>query len=162
MERRTFLQLVGAASIAPPAFAQEPPPSATVLYGDRASTVSPVRVDPKVPSTLWVRRQDLPRINDFEIKPEGACRADICIPITGEMLRDDYFNLTAFAGKIRQAVVAEPAARAWSLGEIQFLGGSYLTERMAPEVTVPDRKGRPVRLADFRGKKVLLVTWASW
>jgi glutathione peroxidase-family protein len=27
---------------------------------------------------------------------------------------------------------------------------------------VPDRKGRIVRLSQFRGKKVLVVTWASW
>jgi peroxiredoxin len=33
---------------------------------------------------------------------------------------------------------------------------------MAPDFAVPDRKGRVVRLSDFRGKKVLVVTWASW
>jgi peroxiredoxin len=33
---------------------------------------------------------------------------------------------------------------------------------MAPDFSVPDRKGRPVRLSQFLGKKVLLVTWASW
>ena len=27
---------------------------------------------------------------------------------------------------------------------------------------MPDRKGRPVRLSQVRGKKVLLGTWASW
>jgi peroxiredoxin len=37
-----------------------------------------------------------------------------------------------------------------------------LNSRVAPDVTVPDRRGRPVHLSDFRGKKVLLVTWASW
>jgi peroxiredoxin len=40
--------------------------------------------------------------------------------------------------------------------------GSFLESRIAPEFAVPDRTGRPVRLSQFRGKKVLLVTWASW
>jgi hypothetical protein len=105
MQRRTFLQLVGAASLAPAALAQDQSDqSATVLYSDRATPVAPVRRSPTDPATLWVRQQDLPRINDFEIKPEGACRADLCIPIASDMLRDDYFNLTAFAARIRQAV----------------------------------------------------------
>jgi peroxiredoxin len=33
---------------------------------------------------------------------------------------------------------------------------------MAPDFAVPDRRGNPVRLSGFRGKKVLVVTWASW
>ena len=32
----------------------------------------------------------------------------------------------------------------------------------APNFTLPDLNGRVHSLADFRGKKVLLVTWASW
>jgi hypothetical protein len=163
MQRRAFLQLVGAASIAPPALGQDPPdPSATVLYGDRVVPLSAVRRDPKDPLVLWVRDRDLPRINDFEIKPEGACRLDLCIPIAKDMRRGGYFNLTAFARKIRQATIADTAARVWSFGEIQALSGSFLSDRVAPDVTVPDRQGRPVRLASFHGKKVLLVTWASW
>jgi len=50
----------------------------------------------------------------------------------------------------------------WSFGEIQALRGSFLESRVAPDVTIPDRRGRSVKLSDFRGKKVLLVTWASW
>ena len=33
---------------------------------------------------------------------------------------------------------------------------------VAPNFTLPDLNGKPHTLADFRGKKVLLVTWASW
>ena len=58
--------------------------------------------------------------------------------------------------------IADPAARAWSFGEIPVMQGAYVDSRIAPDVEVPDRKGRPVRLSQFRGKKVLLVTWASW
>ena len=36
---------------------------------------------------------------DFEVKPQGACRADLCIPILKDMMRGEYFNLTAFARK---------------------------------------------------------------
>ena len=163
MQRRTFLRLVGAASIAPPALdTRRPAPAATVLYDDRTISVSPVRADPKDSAALWVRKRDLSRLNDFEIKPQGACRADICIPITKQMVRGDYFNVSAFARKIQQAAVVDPVARVWSFGEIQVLGGNFRNGRVAPDVTIPDRAGRPVRLASFRGKKVLLVTWASW
>ena len=33
---------------------------------------------------------------------------------------------------------------------------------MAPDFALPDREGKLVRLSDFKGKKVLIVTWASW
>ena len=36
------------------------------------------------------------------------------------------------------------------------------TPGLAPDFAVPDRKGKIVHLSDFRGKKVLVITWASW
>ncbi|HIA47196.1 MAG TPA: redoxin domain-containing protein [Candidatus Hydrogenedentes bacterium] len=33
---------------------------------------------------------------------------------------------------------------------------------MAPDFEIADRNGKMIRLSDYRGKKVLLVTWASW
>ena len=77
-------------------------------------------------------------------------------------MRSEYFNLTAFAKKAGQPVVAEPGARVWSFGEMQALGGGLANSRTAPDFEVPDRLGRPVRLAGFRGKKALVITWASW
>jgi len=170
MERRDFLKIVGAASLVPATVAAPdggPPaaasPAATVLYDDRAVALDRIGPDPThAPDALWVRKRDLPRINDFEVKPQGACRADLCIPIPKGMLRGEYFNLGAFAGKIGQPVVADAGSRVWSLGEMQALGGGFLSSRIAPDFTVPDRAGRPVHLSSFRGRKVLVVTWASW
>ena len=140
-----------------------PAPAATVLYDDKAVTLRTIGRDPKqVKDALWVRKRDLPDINEFEVKPQGACRADICIPIAKDMLRGDYFNLTAFAKKNGQTVVADTGTQVWSFGEIQALRGSFLEGRMAPDFTVPDRAGHPVHLAHLRGKKVLVTTWASW
>jgi hypothetical protein len=167
MKRRDFLWTLGATAIVPSmASAQNRGPSTvlraggTVLYDSRAVALN--RIDTDASGTLWVQKSDLPRINGFEIKPQGACRADICIPIPRAMMRGDLFNLTAFAGRVGQKFIADPAARVWSFGEIPVVQGAYLESRIAPDVTVPDRKGKPVRLSQFRGKKVLLVTWASW
>lgn len=158
MKRRDFLYTISAASFAKATLNAQA--GATILYDSRA--VALARADVDASGALWVQRKDLPRINGFEIKPQGACRADICIPIPRGMMRGDTFNLSAFAQRVGQKFIADPAARVWSFGEIPVMQGAYLDSRIAPDVEVPDRKGRPVRLSQFRGKKVLLVTWASW
>jgi cytochrome c biogenesis protein CcmG, thiol:disulfide interchange protein DsbE len=38
----------------------------------------------------------------------------------------------------------------------------YEPPKPAPEFALPDLEGRQVRLADFRGKVVLLFYWATW
>ena len=140
---------------------------ATVLYDDRATTVTVAVHDPNDASALWIRTGDLPRINGFDVKAGAACRADICIPLDTGIVRGNAVNLTAFAQRIGEAVVADTDARVWSFGEIPALDGSDPTRtdpawRTAPDVAVADRRGRTIRVSDFRGKKVLLVTWASW
>lgn len=109
---------------------------------------------------LWVKPADLPRINDFELKKQGACRADLCIPVPKTLVKDGWFHFTGFARRAGETFVSDSGV--WSLGEIPVLRGPYLNARTAPDFAVPDRKGRVVHLSDFRGKKVLIVTWASW
>jgi hypothetical protein len=164
MERRDFLLLTGAAALAPVTTAPAATaPAATALYGERSVALDRIQPDPKRSSdALWVRKADLPRINDFELKPQGACRADVCIPISKDMTHGEYFNLTAFARKVGESVVADSETKVWSFGEIPALRGGFLGSRIAPDFAVPDRKGRVIHLSDFRGKKVLVVTWASW
>jgi hypothetical protein len=160
MKRRDFLYTISAASFAKVTLNAQAGRGGTILYDSRA--VALARVDVDASGALWVQKKDLPRINGFEIKPQGACRADICIPIPRGMMRGDTFNLTAFAQRVGQKFIADPESRVWSFGEIPVMQGAYLDSRIAPDVEVPDRKGKPVRLSQFRGKKVLLVTWASW
>ena len=38
----------------------------------------------------------------------------------------------------------------------------YDPPKPAPEFSLPDLDGRPVKLSDFRGKVVLLFYWATW
>jgi hypothetical protein len=50
----------------------------------------------------------------------------------------------------------------WVLGESAQQRAAALASLEAPDFTLPDVNGRMHRLSDYRGKKVLLVTWASW
>src|SRR5260370_34511750 len=100
MQRRDFLKIVGAASLTPEAMAAlrgavPASPAATVLYDDHAVELQRVgAAGAQAPGALWIRKRDLPRVNGFELKPQGACRADLCIPIPKDMARGEYFNLT--------------------------------------------------------------------
>jgi len=153
---------MGAAAMMTPAIgAAQSGSGATVLYDGRAIRLNRVGSD-TAGDTLWILKSNLASINGFELKPQGACREDICIPIPRAMMRGDYFNLTAFAQRVGQRVVVDADTRVWSFGEIPVVRGAFLESRMAPDFSVPDRKGRPVRLSQFRGKKALVVTWASW
>ncbi len=154
MYRREFLLASTGAVFAAAAPATS---TATVLYGDRSVSLEHAQADG---DQLWVRPKDLPRINEFELKPQGACRADICIPISKSLTKSGWFDLTGFARKTGEAFVADSGV--WSFGEIPVLRGAFLNSRIAPEFSVPDRQGRAVRLSSFRGKKALVLTWASW
>src|SRR5215471_1957498 len=133
MNRREFLI---ASSGTAAAFAAPSTGTATVLYNDSAVKLDRIRPDAK---DLWVRAADLPRINEFEVKPQGACRADMCIPLSKDLKSGEWFNLTGFARKLHQAYVTEPGA--WSFGEIPLMRGDFYKTRMAPDFAVPDRKG---------------------
>jgi hypothetical protein len=156
MNRREFLLATGSAA----ALSAAPAATATVLYGDRAVPLDKVRPDSKNANELWVRAADLPQINEFEVKPQGACRGDVCIPLAKDLKNGEWFHLTGFARRIHQTYVNDSGV--WSFGEIPVLRGGFYQSRMAPEFAVPNRQGRTVHLSDFRGKKVLVVTWASW
>jgi hypothetical protein len=158
MKRRDFLltSTGAAAAFAAPST----PATATVLYNDRATKLDKIRPGVDNSHDLWVRAADLPRINEFELKPEGACRSDMCIPVAKSLKSGEWFNLSGFARKLGETVVTDSGV--WSFGEIPVVRGGFYHSRMAPDFAAPDRKGRVVHLSDFRGKKVLVVTWASW
>jgi hypothetical protein len=153
LHRRAFL----IAASAPLALAAPATTPATVLFGEKAVALDTTRV---VDDNLWIKQKDLPRVNEFEVKPQGACRADVCIPLSKTLKNGDWFNLTGFAHKIGETVVSEQNVH--SLGEIPVLRGAFYNSRIAPDFSVPNRQGKPIHLTDFRGKKVLVVTWASW
>lgn len=119
---------------------------------------------------LWVTPEELRRVLKFELKPEGACCGAVCIPIdrtpAAGNVRDvdgtTLLNLSKLARKLREPVVAEAEQGVFSFGEVPAVRAADAASGAAPDFALPDRTGKIVHLSDFRGKKVFLVTWASW
>ena len=94
----------------------------------------------------------------------------MCIPISQDadsdlFVRRDgkgWINVTELAREIEQPFVRDSEASAWSFGAVPLVRRPFLDSAIAPDFALTDRTGKTVRLSDFRGKKVLIMTWASW
>ena len=96
----------------------------------------------------------------WKIKPEGACKGDVCVPL--DRSAGAGFDLLATAERLGMAIVADADAGLWSIGPAS-LGGRSLTTAEAPELCLPDvLTGEEVTLSSFRGKKVVLASWAPY
>ena len=139
----------------------------TLIYD---SVATEVVVDPNSSTDLWITTGDLLRATRFVIKPQGICRDELCFPLPKSRKAEfvskkgttTWFNLSEFAKLIKQPVVADQKNGVWYFGARAAEQTGYLTSLKAPDFTLPDLNGKVHSLADFRGKKVLLVTWASW
>ena len=139
----------------------------TVLYSGNTVEIEAVLTDP---TDLWVKPRDLTRINGFELKPEGACIEDICVPVKQDedssifVRRKDqaWFNVTELADRLQQVYVADHEQAVWSFGPVPVLRSAFVKQAQAPDFTLMDRQGKPVSLQQFDGMKVILLTWASW
>jgi hypothetical protein len=109
---------------------------------------------------LRVPVDDFERGTGWELKPEGACRGAICVPLHGAV-DDSMVDVPAAAERLGMPVVHDEEAGLWSLGPAS-LSGRALATAEAPELELPDLDGRPFRLSSLRGQKVLLVAWAPY
>lgn len=109
--------------------------------------------------TLHVDRSELARQTGWEIKPQGACKGDRCVPL-GALPEGDKFDVRVLADRLNMPLVHDAASGVWSLGP--EAGGRALDTVHAPELQLPDLDGNLFELSSLRGMKVLLVAWASW
>jgi len=100
----------------------------------------------------------------WELHPEGLCREGLCIPVAEDsgLETPRGIDLVAFARAIDRPVAIDVEERAAYLGVSAGERQRALRSLVAPDFTLPDLSGRPHRLSDHRGKKVLLVAYASW
>lgn len=164
---RHLLQTLGIATLLIVTIHVQASAAATVLFEERIVAVSPVLPDA---TDLWIRPVDLPAVNGFELKPEGACFEDICVPVKQSedssifvsRAGQHWFNVTELADRLRQPYVVDYGTGTWSFGAIPVSRQRFTQQGIAPDFTLQDWHGNSVSLSDFKGKKIMLLTWASW
>ena len=101
---------------------------------------------------------ELERVTGWHLRPEGLCRDDRCVPFVAP--DHDAIDIVAAARALGRPVVHDEKHGLFALGAES--GGHALASASAPELTLPDIDGRVRTLSSLRGRKVLLIAWASW
>jgi hypothetical protein len=97
----------------------------------------------------------------WEIKPEGACKGDECVPLTGlPLATDGGVDIVTFAERMGMPLAVDEKHGVWALGPRG--GGHVLAGAELPELVLSDFQGNAFDLANLRGRKVLVIAWASW
>lgn len=99
------------------------------------------------------------RRTGWAIKPEGACKGERCVPLP-DASASGRFDVRVLAERLGMPLIRDDVAGLWCLGPES--GGPALTTAQAPDFALPDLAGRDFQLRSLRGRKVLLVAWASW
>lgn len=93
----------------------------------------------------------------WDVKPEGACRGDVCIPLPPPDAGS--LDLRVLAERLGMPLVHDEEAGLWALGPA---AGPVLAGARAPDFTLPDWRGGDFTLSTLRGSRVLLLAWAPW
>ena len=114
---------------------------------------------------LWLAPADFARVSGWQVKEQTLCRDDRCLPLSLHahlQAPDGWIDITAFAQLQQIPLARADDQKVLSVGtavEDHLLFGS---NAMAPDFTLPDYTGALHSLSDYRGRKILLVVWASW
>ena len=139
------------------------PAMVTLLTESKEIALSDARVEGE---GLWLSAWQLEAATGWSAGPDGLCRESVCVPMPPgrepEFTRGDTVNVAAVWRHLGKPVLHSDDGTAWVLGEAAEERAAALRSLQAPDFTLPDVTGRLHALSDHRGKKVLLVSWASW
>lgn len=109
---------------------------------------------------LTVDADELAVRTGWELKPEGLCRADMCIPLP-EQPDGGRLDAEVLAERLGSPLLHDEEAGLWALGPATL--GKALDSAELPRIVLPDiRTGEPFDLTSLRGRRALLIAWASW
>jgi len=141
--------------------------SQILIYEGKPTKIADARLSG---NGLWITTNDLALATGFHIKPQGICRDELCFPLPGNRKSEfiskrgnvTWFNLAEFARLIKQPIAHDEKNSVWLFGPRLETHENYIDTLEAPDFKLPDANGRIHSLSDYRGKKVMLITWASW
>jgi len=109
--------------------------------------------------SLTISREAFEAGTGWKIKPEGACKGDICIPLPAPM--EEEVDVRAAAEAMNLPLAEEPRAGLYALGP-ESIGGKALLTAKAPDFELPDLDGNHVKLSSLSGQKLIVYAWAPY
>ena len=111
-------------------------------------------------TTDRLEREAFERGTGWSLRPEGACRGDVCVALADGGLQDGAVDVERVAERLGMPIVRHSDTLA-SLGPATF-GGNALSTVTETELVLPDLDGKPFDLRSLRGQKVALVAWSPY
>lgn len=111
-------------------------------------------------TTERLQAEEFHRATGWELKAEGACKGEVCVPLPEGAVTDGFVDVGVVADRLGMPMVTEGSALR-AIGP-ESIGGRALATAVAPELVLPDLEGKPFTLSSLRGKKVVLVAWAPY
>jgi hypothetical protein len=113
---------------------------------------------------LLIDAERLPDMLGWELKPEGLCRGDTCVPVPDmtALLVGGQLDLGAAAAALGRLTVVDADAGFVAIAQPPEQRRRALHDLRAPSFTLPDLDGVGHALEEWRGQKKLLVAFASW
>ncbi len=114
---------------------------------------------------MIIQSLDIPRI-DFEgltgwaLKAEGACKGDRCVPLPSVDPSKPTVDVRRLSEALGMPIVHDEAHGLYAVGPES--GGPLLAGAACPEISLPDLDGKEFSISSLRGRKVVIVSWASW
>jgi hypothetical protein len=132
----------------------------TVLDGGR-----PCELEARVEGLrVWLAPASVESQLGWSLEPEGLCRGPVCVPVRdrGALVSAGQIDLSELARVLGRPLALDLPERAAALGTGLEERRAALAGLEAPDFTLPDLAGRRHTLSAYRGKKVLLIAYASW
>ena len=112
-----------------------------------------------IPS-LEIPKADFEAQTGWSLKPEGACKGDRCVPLQGIDPAAHTVDVRILSKTLGMPIVHDEVHGLYAVGPES--GGPLLASAECPEIVLPDLAGKEFSISSLRGRKVVIVSWASW
>ena len=111
---------------------------------------------------LDLTTDEFEQVTGWEIKAEGACKEDVCVPLPPlDPDAEGRIDVTVVAERLGMPIAHDESHGLWALGP-RSGDRRVLDSARMPDLVLQDFDGNAFDMASVRGRKVVLVAWASW
>lgn len=136
----------------------------SILDEGRVLSLAEEEVRVEAAGRMRVAQGAFERASGWQLKPEGLCRGDVCVPVRDReaLISADGIDLEEFASVMGRPAVIDAAEGVAALGTAAASQSSLMASLAAPDFELPDLNGKTHSLSAYRGNKILFVAYASW